>query len=141
MLWRWSITLKLFLTLDRHFIVNVLIIFATFYIFSSFYKRSKNPTIRTAIIPSSNVSDAGDESETDSENLSNFESNEESESELESETEQEVVEESSSTESDSESPELIPSAKPSKQSDLFQKRKRKLICLEHQEVSRDQNAS
>ena len=57
-------------------------IFATFYTFSSFYNRNKNPTIRTAIIPSGNVSDASDESETDSENLSDFESNEESDSDV-----------------------------------------------------------
>ena len=50
--------------------------------FSSFYNRNKNPTIRTAIIPSGNVSDASDESETDSENLSDFESNEESDSDV-----------------------------------------------------------
>ena len=78
--------------------------FATFYIFITFYNRSKNPTIRTAIMPSGNVRDAGDKSELDSENLSDFKSNEESASEVESKTEEEVVKESSSTESDSESP-------------------------------------
>ena len=88
-------------------------VFATFYTFSSFYNRNKNPTIRTAIIPSGNVSDAGLESETDSESLSDFESNEESESEVESQTEEEVADVISATESDSESTESIPTAKPS----------------------------
>ena len=110
----WWFTCKLFLTLDRHFIVNFFATFATFYTFSSFYDWSKNPTIRTAIIPSGNVSDAGVESETDSESLSDFESNEESESEVESQTEEEVADVISATESDSESTESIPTAKPSK---------------------------
>ena len=87
-------------------------IFPTFYTFSSFYNRSKNPTIRTAVIPSGNVSDAGDEPETDSENFCDFESYNESESKVESETEEEVVDESSSTEGDNESPESIPTAQP-----------------------------
>ena len=112
--WWWSFTRKLFLTLDRHFVVNFFATFATFYTFSSFYDWSKNPTIRTAIIPSGNVSDADVESETDSESLSDFESNEESESEVESQTEEEVADVISATESDSESTESIPTAKPSK---------------------------
>ena len=58
--------------------MNFFAIFATFYIFSTFYNRSKNPTIRTAIMPSGHGRDAGDESELDSENLSDFKSNEES---------------------------------------------------------------
>ena len=116
---------KLFLTLDGHFIVNFFAIFATFYTFSSFNNQSKNPTIRTAVKPSGNVSDAFDEWETDSENLSDFQSSVKSESEVESETEEEVLGESSSTKSDSDLLESIPTAKPSKH--LLQKWKRNLI--------------
>ena len=116
---------KLFLILDTNFMVNFFAIFATFYTFSSFYNRRKSQRIRTAFIPSGNVSDAGDESETDLENLSNFQSNEESESEVDSETEEEVVEESSSTKNDSESTESIPAAKSSKQSTSAPKTKKK----------------
>ena len=123
---------KLFLILDRNFGVRFFAIFATFYTFSSFYNRRKSQRIRTAFIPSGNVSDAGDESETDLGNLSDFQSNEESESKVESETEEEVVEDSSSTKSDSESTESIPAAKPSKQSTSAPKTKRNPICLRNQ---------
>ena len=95
-----ALSARYFSALIGHFLVIFFFCYSTFYTFSSFYNRSKNPTIRTTIIPSGNVSGAGDESETDSENLSNFESSEESE--VESKTEEEVVEESSSTKSDTE---------------------------------------
>ena len=95
-----ALSARYFSALIGHFLVIFFFAIQLFTLSVPFTTVEKNPTIRTTIIPSGNVSGAGDESETDSENLSNFESSEESE--VESKTEEEVVEESSSTKSDTE---------------------------------------
>ena len=56
-----ALSARYFSPLIGHFLM-IFFCYSTFYTFSSFYNRSKNPTIRTTIIPSSNVSGAGDES-------------------------------------------------------------------------------